>query len=160
MIEREKIVGTHYAGSEEEVRALNAFIKLTRATESLNAAMNSLLSDAGLTVSQFGTLEVLYHLGPLCQSQIGDKILKSGGNMTLVIDNLEKRGLVRRERDAHDRRQITVHLTEAGRHLIADYLPQHVAVITELLGALSPQEQEQLGALCKTLGLHLRSVAG
>ncbi|NUO15561.1 MAG: MarR family transcriptional regulator, partial [Planctomycetaceae bacterium] len=86
---------THYQGSESEVRALNVYIKLMRASESVTARLSAFLqSTEGLTVSQFGILEALYHLGPLNQSQIGEKMLKSGGNITTVIDNLEKRGLV------------------------------------------------------------------
>lgn len=49
-------------------------------------------------------LEALYHKGPLCKRDIAAKILKSTGNITLLIDNLEKNGLVRRERDNEDRR--------------------------------------------------------
>ena len=44
--------------------------------------------------------------------------------MTTVIDNLERDGLVRRERDAKDRRVIHVHLTEAGKGKIEAVLPK------------------------------------
>ena len=46
----------------------------------------------------------LLHLGPMHQRELGRKLLKSSGNITLVVDNLEKRGLVRREREREDRR--------------------------------------------------------
>jgi MarR family 2-MHQ and catechol resistance regulon transcriptional repressor len=42
----------------------------------------------------------------MCQSDIGSKLLKSSGNITLVVDNLEKRSLVRRQRDDNDRRMV------------------------------------------------------
>lgn len=87
-------MGTHFKGTPTEQRTLNAFIKLMRATESLNSRLNKHLSDADLTVSQFGTLEALLHLGPLNQRTIGEKLLKSGGNVTMVIDNLERCGHV------------------------------------------------------------------
>ena len=54
------------------------------------------VAEYDLTAPQFGVLEALYHLGPLCQKDLAAKILKSSGNMTMVIDNLEKRDLVRR----------------------------------------------------------------
>jgi MarR family 2-MHQ and catechol resistance regulon transcriptional repressor len=107
---------------------------------------------SGLTVSQFGVLESLYHLGPMCQSDIGAKLLKSSGNITLVIDNLEKRGLVRRERDSDDRRMVIVSLTKKGRELIERIFPGHVAAILEEMSILTPTEQETLGRLCRTLG--------
>ena len=79
---------THHAGTTEEVRALNAFIKLTRSTEALMARLSHCGTLEDLTISQFGVLETLYHLGPMCQSEIGSKLLRSGGNITLGIDNL------------------------------------------------------------------------
>ena len=72
------------------------------------------MSAAGLTISQFGVLEALHHKGPLCQRDIAVKILKSTGNITLVIDNLEKQGLVTRERTSEDRRYLTIRLTGQG----------------------------------------------
>ena len=83
-----------FRGNGREVTALNTYVKMMRAVESLTARVHRHLSSVGLTVSQFGVLEALYHLGPLSQREIGQKILRSSGNITLVIDNLEKRGLV------------------------------------------------------------------
>jgi len=143
---------THYQGTPEEMRALDTFIKLTRATETLLARLAQRGTMGDLTVSQFGVLEALYHLGPMCQTALGSKLLKSSGNITMVIDNLEKRGLVRRVRDSEDRRFIKVVLTQAGKELIARLFPQHLAAIKEELSVLSPEEQETLGLLCRKLG--------
>lgn len=143
---------THYQGTPEEVRALNAFIKLTRATESLLSRLSQRGTMGDLTISQFGVLEALYHLGPMCQTALGNKLLKSSGNITMVIDNLEKRGLVRRVRDSEDRRFIKIVLTEAGRELIARLFPQHLAAIKEEMSVLTPEEQETLALLCRKLG--------
>ncbi len=150
-------MGTHYRGTAEEVTALDAYIKLARAAESVTARLNRRTTAAGLTVSQFGVLEALYHLGPMCQRDLGKKILRSSGNITMVVDNLEKRGLVRREREAADRRFVTVHLTAKGRRLIEEILPRHVQAIVEEMSVLTPAEQEELGRLCKMLGLRDRS---
>jgi MarR family 2-MHQ and catechol resistance regulon transcriptional repressor len=143
---------THYQGSAREVRALNTFIKLTRAVDSLVARLDQRGTQGGLTHTQFGVMEALYHLGSMCQSELSSKVLRSTGNMTLVIDNLEKHGLVRRQRDAEDRRFITVSLTPAGEELISRIFPEHVAAITEELGVLESSEQEILANLCLKLG--------
>ncbi|MFB3040304.1 MAG: MarR family winged helix-turn-helix transcriptional regulator, partial [Candidatus Poribacteria bacterium] len=124
-------MGTHYKGTEEEIRALNTYIKLMRAVESLTLRLNSHLASARLTISQFGALEALFHLGPLCQRELSEKLLKSSGNITMVVDNLEKRGLVERKREGEDRRYVTVHLTDEGRRLISEIFPAHVAAIVE-----------------------------
>ncbi|MEZ4703511.1 MAG: MarR family transcriptional regulator [Rhodothermales bacterium] len=143
---------THYTGDAETVRALDTFIKLSRAAESVGARVNAHLQDFNLTVSQFGVLEALYHLGTLQAGELAGKILKSGANMTTVLDNLEKRALVSRIRKDDDRRCVEVHLTEAGRALIATILPAHVERVRDAFARLGPDEQETLGALCKKLG--------
>ena len=139
--------------TNENKRALATYTKLMRAAESVTNRTGRLMSEAGLTISQFGVLEALYHKGSLCQRDIAAKILKSTGNITLVIDNLEKNGLVRRERDSEDRRYLTIHLTEKGQLLIAETFTRVEAAIVINMAVLSTSEQEQLAALCKKVGL-------
>jgi len=146
-------VASHYDGTEQERRALTAYITLVRCAESVTRRLSPFLSEHRLTETQFGVLEAIYHLGPLNQSQLGVKTLKSSGNMTLVVDNLEKCGLARRERSTEDRRVVLVHLTDRGRALVADMLPQHVANIVTEFDALTEEEQEEMRRLCKKLGL-------
>ena len=142
-----------YRGNKEESRALRTYVKLMRAAESMTARIHRHLSSTGLTISQFAVLEALYQLGPLSQREIGQKILRSSGNITMVIDNLEKNGLVRRERHEADRRFFIVHLTDKGYHLINKIFPPHAAVIAKDLGVLTAAEQDALARLCKKLGL-------
>ncbi|HZV82452.1 MAG TPA: MarR family winged helix-turn-helix transcriptional regulator [Geobacteraceae bacterium] len=133
--------------------ALNSYTKLMRAAESVTSRTSRQMAAADLTISQFGVLEALLHKGPLCQRDIAAKILKSTGNITMVIDNLEKRGLVRRERDTEDRRYLTVHLTDAGSALIVKVFADVEAAIVAEMGTLTGDELKQLGMLCKKLGL-------
>ena len=143
---------THYRGAPEEKLALDTWIKLSRAADSFGARLAQHGALADLTVSQFGVLESLYHLGPMRQSEIGAKLLRSGSNITLVVDNLERDGLVRRARDRDDRRVVNVSLTDAGRELIEGIFPAHVEAVVEEMAVLSPEEQAELGRLCKKLG--------
>lgn len=145
-------MGTHYAGTVEEVRALDVYIKLSRAAESASQRINGHLQDYHLTMSQFGALEALYHLGSMQPSQLAQKVLKSTGNMTLVIDNLVKRELVTRQRRPDDRRCIDISLTEKGTALIEEIFPAHVGGVVQAMSALAPDEQQQLAALCRKLG--------
>lgn len=144
---------TKYRGSAAETRALNTFIKLMRATNSLGTSLaRGLAADADLTMSQFAVLEALLHLGPMSQGDVCHKLLLSGSNITTVIDNLEKRQLVRRVRRSADRRVVDVSLTDQGRKLIAGLFPLHARRITNLFSALTPRQQDQLADLCRTLG--------
>ena len=144
---------THYQGSDTERRALDAYIKLSRAAEAVNGRVNGHLHQHGLTTSQFGVLEALYYRGPMPVGQLADKILRSSANLTLVVDNLAKRGLVGRTRRPDDRRCIDVSLTDDGRALIAGLMPDHVGGVVAAFAALSAEQQTTLAALCRQLGL-------
>ena len=145
---------THYSGTPQEVLALDTFIKLTRATNALMSWLASYNTLENLTISQFGVLETLLHLGPLSQSEICAKLLKSGGNITLVIDNLAKSELVVRNVDPSDRRITIVSLTDKGRSLIKEIFPLQMQAIVSEMSCLEPEEQAALGRLCKKLGKH------
>jgi MarR family 2-MHQ and catechol resistance regulon transcriptional repressor len=146
-------VGTHYRGTAADVRALNAYIKLLRCSDSVQAGLERALDAAGLSEGQFGILEVLLHLGPMSPTELRRRVFRSGGNVTMVTDNLEKRGFVERRRDEKDRRRLTVHLTQEGRRVITRLFAPHVARIVSVFSKLSAAEQNELARLCKKLGL-------
>ena len=142
----------HCKGSITKIRALSAYINVVRAADSLLARAGRQLEPRRLTTSQFGVLEALLHLGPMNQRTLAEKLLCGGANITMVVDHLEKRGLVRRQRQPGDRRAILVHLTPAGRKLIHGVFESHSDMIARTMSALAPKEQEQLRALCRKLG--------
>ena len=144
---------TKYHGTQEEVRALNAYIKLQRAAETILNRTTSHLSDYHLSTSQFAILEALYHLGTLSQRELAEKLLKSTGNISIVLKNMEKRGLIERHRDPADNRYMQVSINESGHELIAGMLAAHVAGIVDEMRILPRAEQEELGRLCRKLGL-------
>jgi len=150
------IMQKKHSKNKRERRALKTYGKLMRAADSVPARIHPHLSSNGLTLSQFAVLEALYHLGPLSQSESGRKHLRSSGNITMVIDNLEKNGLVRRKRNKADRRFFIVHLTDRGYKLINNIFPPHARVIAKELGVLTDAEQDTLGGLCKKLGVGIR----
>jgi MarR family 2-MHQ and catechol resistance regulon transcriptional repressor len=133
-------------------RALSAYIKLARAANASMTYARVGLEDEGLTLSQFAVLEALYHVGPLNLGDLARRILTSGGNLTLVVDNLGKRGLVKRRTQGKDKRYILASITPAGRRLIARIFPGHARRITEVMSRLTPSQQQTLGALCRKLG--------
>lgn len=144
-------MATRLSRPPAESAALDAYIKLMRAAESVTTRAHLVLP-AGVTITQFAALEALLHRGPLFQSELAGKLLKSTGNLTLVVDNLERDGLVSRERDETDRRFIRVALTAQGRKFISTLFPKVAANLTREFAALSPAEQTTLAELCKKLG--------
>jgi MarR family transcriptional regulator, 2-MHQ and catechol-resistance regulon repressor len=135
-----------------EAVALDAYVKLMRAAESVTTRAHVVLPD-GLTITQFGALEVLYHSGPMSPTQIAGKLLKSAGNITLVLDNLERGGWVKRERKHDDRRHVIVSLTNVGHDHIAKVFPSLAASMNREFSVLSQPEQLELARICRKLGL-------
>jgi MarR family 2-MHQ and catechol resistance regulon transcriptional repressor len=145
-------MGTHHQGPKPEVLALDAYIKLMRAADSVTDRAHLVLPP-GVTLTQFAALEALYHLGPLFQSELAAKLLKSGGNLTLVVDNLERDGLVSRTRDPADRRYIKVELTAKGRRFIGALFPKVAKSIAHEFAVLTSRDQIALARICKRLGV-------
>jgi MarR family transcriptional regulator, 2-MHQ and catechol-resistance regulon repressor len=131
---------------------LKAIITLNRCVQSVQKQERPVIQSTGLTVPQFGVLECLYHKGSLRVVDILNKTLSTGGNMTVVIDNLEKRGLIQRLTDPDDRRAILIQLTEKGEKSIEELFPRHVENLRKVFGILSDEEKKQLILLTKKLG--------
>lgn len=141
-----------FKGTPAQQRALSAYVKLERAASAAFAFARVGLEEVGLTLSQFAVLEALFHVGPQTLGDLARRILTSSGNLTLVIDNLQKRGLVKRGQRGRDKRFVVAAITPAGSRLIKRIFPDHARRITEIMGRLKPEEQERLGDLCRKLG--------
>lgn len=137
--------------------ALTMWVKLARAAATFGKLTQEQIRTFGLTVPQFGALECLGHLGPMTIGELCRKQLVSGGNMTVVIDNLEKDGLVERTRTKDDRRVVHVRLTPKGKELFEEVFPQHARYVADLAAVLSGEEQEDLGRLARKLGTAVRA---
>ncbi|MGA7852971.1 MAG: MarR family transcriptional regulator [Candidatus Acidiferrales bacterium] len=143
---------THFEGCEGTVRALNAYINLVRASDSVLSKIGTHLESEGVTQGQFAVLEALLHLGPMCQHALAAKLLRSGGNMTLVVDNLQKQGWVKRVRQEKDRRMVQIHLTPKGKRLVTRIFPEHAKAIARVMSELTSAEQEELRRIARKLG--------
>ena len=136
--------------------ALSLWVKLARASSTFGRLTNLDIQRYGLTQPQFSVIEALGHLGPMKMGSFCSKMLTSGGNITVGIDNLEKDGLVERVPFPKDRRAITVRLTSKGEKLFTDIFSKHAQFVTKVASVLSEGEQIQLSALLKKLGIALQ----
>lgn len=105
-----------------------------------------------MTLAQFAVLEILYHKGDLRICDIIEGTLSTGGNMTVVIENLLKEGYVSKYPDPKDRRAHVVSITEKGIQLMEEVFPAHVEHISEIFDVLSNNEKLELITLLKRLG--------
>jgi MarR family 2-MHQ and catechol resistance regulon transcriptional repressor len=140
-------------------RSLDMWIKLARAYASFSRESFHDIRTFGLTQPQFAVLDCLGHIGPMPIGELSKKMLVSGGNMTCVVDNLEREGLVHRDPSPSDRRSVVVSLTEKGRTLFEEIFPKHAERIRQIADVLTPSEQRELARLLKKLGTGILEVA-
>lgn len=143
--------------TERQDTALHMLVTLARCHATYSKAIAARVQEYGLTTPQFGTLEALYHLGPLSLGELAEKLLVTGGNVTYVMDRLEDQGLVYRFRRPDDRRVIQARLTQEGRDLVAEVFPGHASYVEHLARHLSEGEQQQLAELLKRLGTGIQT---
>ncbi len=146
-------MAANFQVNAEEKEALGLITKMNRALDAVERKTLCYLGDVGLTPSQFSVLEAVYHLGPMCQKTVAGKVLKSTGNMTTVIDNLEKRNLVERRRSTEDRRYVQLYITDEGTELIERFFPAHMQRLVHCFSVLTADERQDLGRIVKKLGL-------
>jgi MarR family 2-MHQ and catechol resistance regulon transcriptional repressor len=132
--------------------SLDLIVVLSRAYNWVMAHSHRHIRKHGLNPTEFGVLELLYHKGQQPLQQIGEKILISSGNITYVVDKLEKKQLLIRKPCLEDRRVIYAELTEKGAQLLADIFPSHKEAIDQAVSGLTLKEKREAIALLKKLG--------
>jgi MarR family 2-MHQ and catechol resistance regulon transcriptional repressor len=105
----------------------------------------------GLGDSDFRVLEALLHKGPLPVNTIGPKVWLTPGSISVAVDRLEQKGLVKRK-NTDDRRVRRVELTAKGRVLVTKHFREHVAAMEDVAAVLSRKERLILLRLLKKLG--------
>lgn len=124
-----------------------------RSSEAVRGHLAREVARHGLTPTEFGVLEALYHKGQLLLGEVQRKILLSSGGITYTVDRLVEKGLVERRLCASDRRARYAALTPAGESLMDRIFPLHATAIVDAMSELSAAEQDELIALARKLGL-------
>ena len=104
-----------------------------------------------LTPPQFYVLATIGYAGGLPFSDIGEKLMVTVSNLTGIVDRLEEKGLVVRERDVRDRRVVRVRLTEKGAKLDRSTIPFFEKSIAEFFDPLTKTQQKELASLLRKL---------
>lgn len=130
---------------------LKTIIALNRSNNLINKKSNTLFKSHGLTTMQFAVLEVLYHKGDLKIGEIIEKILATGGNMTVVIQNLLKEGMVEKHYAPDDQRASVIKITQKGKAKIEEIFPKHLELLETQLQVFSKEEKENLIQLLRKI---------
>ncbi len=137
-----------------DVSPLQVLSRVTRLARLLDLARRQAFAAHDLDTWEFDVLAALRRAGTpysLSPGQLGTETLVTSGTMTNRIDRLETRGLVRRQPDPSDRRGVRVVLTDVGRATVDGALFDLVAREHDLLSHLTPERQDDLAQLLRTL---------
>lgn len=137
-----------------DVTPLEVLGRLHRTYLRYQSAIGRVFDEYGINMASFDVLAALRRSGEpyrMTSGQLAESSLVTTGGITLRIDRLEKAGLVRRERDAEDRRIVHSELTDAGKKLIDDVALAHFENETRMLAELSPDDQSDLVHLLRKL---------
>lgn len=115
------------------------------------AAMNDELRPLGIDVREFTMLVALDMYGPSSQRRLIDLTGIDKSTMVRIVDELERGGLVRRERVPEDRRAHSITLTAEGRRTLESGRRAGAEVGERLFGRLRPDERDRLVALLRRL---------
>jgi MarR family 2-MHQ and catechol resistance regulon transcriptional repressor len=131
---------------------LKILIGLHRTANAIDRKTAQIAAEYDLTLGQFAVLEALFHKGDLTVGQVQEAILSSSGTIPLIVGKLEQRGYLTRCQDKEDRRRWNLHLTEAGRAVIAAVYPQNEEMIIRQMDCWTEEEKNTLVTLLQRFG--------
>lgn len=124
---------------------------LGRCVSRIGDAVDAALADAGINGQQFGVLHALLNGRARTPSDLAKVHFKYSGAVTYVLDGLERKGLLARERSAEDRRTVELRLTPEGEALARRCIPRVVEAQNALLEDVGHDEYQVLAALLRRI---------
>ena len=136
---------------ERTDKSMQTWIQIVRAFSKIRAKELKYINECGLSMNQFEVLEVLYHRGDLQVGAITKLIMSTPGNVTVVVRNLSRDGLVETIPSAEDNRVRIVAISEKGKALIGGMFTQHAGHLKSYFEMLSDDEMVVLYVLLRKL---------
>lgn len=135
------------ASWQQDLAPYNLGYRIKLLSQLLTRKFTERLEPFGLTPFHWLVLCCLWQEDGLPTSSIGEKLQQVGGTLTGVLDRMEERGLVRRERDTHDRRIWRIWLTDAGKELETVLPPIASEVREETMQGISVADREMFSQI-------------
>ena len=127
------------------------WIALVRAEKAVVRELSRALAPLNLKLGQLDVLMNLYRHPGQSQHDLARRLLVGRSNITMLLPQLEKQGLLRRESDAQDKRIMRLHLTETGEQRLMEALAVYTAVIDRVMDQSSVEECDQLGDIMRRI---------
>ena len=117
---------------------------MSRVINTLRRENNKLILKHNLTLGQFAVMEALYSKGRLSTGEVMEKILSTSGNIPVIVKNLEKDGFITRKQDEADKRRFILDLTDKGKYLMDEIVPENLKFMDELISLWDDDDKEEL----------------
>lgn len=131
--------------------SLNTFVGLNRTLDHLMKIVKTDVQRFGLNVTEFAVMELLYNKGDQPIQRIGHRVLIASSSITYVVDKLEEKGCVIRQRNEKDKRVTNASLTEKGRLMMDEIFPAHASTLESTFSVLTDEEITVLQQALKKL---------
>lgn len=125
-------------------KSMAVYISMSRVINTLRRENNKLILKHDLTLGQFAVMEALYSKGKLSTGEVMEKILSTSGNIPVIVKNLEKDGFITRKQDDSDKRRFILDLTDKGKDLMDEIVPENLKFMDELISLWDDDEKEEL----------------
>ena len=120
------------------------YISMSRVINTLRRENNKLILKHNLTLGQFAVMEALYSKGRLSTGEVMEKILSTSGNIPVIVKNLEKDGFITRKQDESDKRRFILDLTDKGKDLMDEIVPENLKFMDELISLWDDEDKKEL----------------
>lgn len=131
--------------------SLNTFVGLNRTLDHLMKIVKTDVQRYGLNVTEFAVMELLYNKGDQPIQRIGNRVLIASSSITYVVDKLEEKGCVVRQRNENDKRVTNASLTDKGRSMMDEIFPDHASTLESTFSVLTDEEITVLQTALKKL---------
>ena len=125
-------------------KSMAVYISMSRVINTLRRENNKLILKHNLTLGQFAVMEALYSKGRLSTGEVMEKILSTSGNIPVIVKNLEKDGFITRKQDEADKRRFILDLTDKGKYLMDEIVPENLKFMDELISLWDDDDKEEL----------------
>jgi len=142
--------------AQTDTSGVHVWLVLWKAFSALAFHAEQSIRTLGIIQSDFRVLEALLHKGPLPVNTLGPLVQLTSGSISVAVDRLEEKELVKRQADKEDRRKVIVLLTAKGRTLIEKAFAVHAEAMEKATDGLSKPERAEVIVLLKKLGKHAR----
>lgn len=143
-----------------ESARLESYLSVQRTADLMSRPVERVFAEYKLTPEQFNVLRILRGSEPAGRPtlEIGRRMITRASNVTRIVDRLESKGLVTRQRSADDRRIVTVRITPAGLQLLTRMYPRVTSITEAAIAGISEQEAARLNLLLEKLRAGLERI--